>query len=106
MMDRPVFLVYNGKITEIQTIQLMMEKIGTAWGNGFYNHHNVVIVATGFSESVLGELAINFAVPGTINVYPLTAPQSPIAGGQFGFLEDVCAVTGARMFDPLNYTCD
>lgn len=106
VMSRPVFAIYNGRITETQTIQLLMERIGTAWADGSYNHHNVVLVATGFSESVLGELAVNFGMPNTINVYPLSAPQSPTPGGQFGFLEDLCAVTGANMFDPLNHTFD
>ena len=106
LMDRPVFAVYNGKITETQTIQLFMEKIGNAWASGAYNHHNVVLVANGFSESVLGELAVNFSLANTINVYPLTAPQSPSPGGQEGFLEDVCAITGAILFDPLNRTFD
>lgn len=106
VMDRPVFVIYHGKITEIQTIQLLMEKIGTAWGNKMYDHHNVVLVATGFSESVLAELAVNFPIAFSINVYPLLAPQSPTPGGQLGFLEDLCAITGARLFDPMNYPCD
>ena len=105
-MENPVFLIYNGKITEIQTIQLLMERIGNAWQQGLYKHHNVVVVASGFSDTVLGILGINFAERTSINVYPLTVPQSPIPGGQLGLVEDLCAITGAKLFDPLNYPCD
>jgi len=64
--------------------------------------HNVVVVATGFSESALGALAHNFEDTTTMNVFPLLAPQSPMANGQLAFLEDVAAITGARLMDPLN----
>lgn len=101
VMEKPVFVVYHGRITEIQTIVLLMEQIAQAWQNQNFPH-NVVLVATGFSESVLGNLAVNFAEPASINVFPLLAPQSPMPNGQLHFLEDVCAITKAELFDPLN----
>lgn len=103
VLEKPVFVVYHGRITEIQTIVNLMMKIGTAWGSGDYDHHNVVVVATGFSESVLGQLALNFAEATTINVFPLLAPLSPVPNSQLHFLEDVCAITGAKMFDQINH---
>lgn len=104
-MQNPVFLVYHGRITEIQSLVFLMEQIGARWQTeGF--RHNVVVVATGFSESVLAQLAVNFAEATTINVFPLLAPQSPIPNGQLHFLEDVAAVTGARVLDPLNAPLD
>lgn len=105
VMDQPVFLVYHGRITEIQSLVFLMEQIGDLWQRGGFRH-NVVIVATGFSESVLGQLAVNFAAASTINVFPLLAPQSPIANGQLKFLEDVAAITGARVLDPMNHPLD
>lgn len=106
LMQNPVFIVYNGKITEIQTVQLLLERIGFAWGQMKYNKCNIVLVATEFSTSVLGQLAVNFPINQSINVYPLRLPLSPIAGGQLGILEDICAITGAVLFDPMNHPLD
>lgn len=106
-LEKPLFIVYHGKLTEIQTITFLMEKIAAAWQNPEANfRHNVILVATGFSESVLAQLAFNFAEQTTINVVPLLAPISPIPGGQLGLLEDLCAVTGSRLFDPLSSPLD
>ena len=59
-VEKPVFLLYHGRITDIQSIIFTMERVGLEWqGNGF--NHNVILVATGFSESVLAQLAMNWA---------------------------------------------
>jgi chaperonin GroEL len=39
-------------------------------------------------------------------VFPLVAPKTPQINGQLYFLEDVCAVTGANLLDPLNRPLD
>jgi chaperonin GroEL len=108
VLENPVFILYHGKITEMQTVVNLLIKIGTDWGTGDYHHHNVVLVATGFSESVLGQLALNFAEATTINVFPLLAPLSAAAGGQgqLHFLQDLSAITGAEIFDPMNAPLD
>ncbi len=120
LLDNPVFLVYHGRVTEIQSLVSMFEKVGTLWQSDgtvvedgevvtkedWKARHNVVLVATGFSESVLAQLAINFAHQTTINVFPLLAPVSPIANGQQKFLEDVACITGATLLDPLNAPID
>lgn len=118
--ENPVFVVYHGRITEIQTIISLMERIGNLFQNqgqcmehgevvtleNWNSRHNVVLVATGFSESVIGMLAVNAGDPLSINVFPLLAPQSPIANGQQKFLEDIACITGARVLDPLGVTFD
>ena len=102
-LEKPLFVIYHGKLTEIQTITNLMERIGGAWQDPDRSfRHNVILVATGFSESVLAQLAMNFAEMTTINVVPLLAPNSPMTGGQLGLLEDLSAFTGAKIFDPLN----
>lgn len=101
VLENPGFVVYHGRVTDIQTCVMLMEKIGMAWQQDGFNH-NIVLVATGFSESVLGQLALNFAEPATINVFPLLAPQFPVQNGQLEFLEDVAAITGAAVLDPMS----
>lgn len=106
VLEDPVFVVYHGRITEIQSVVKLMEMIGEAWQSNEGFRHNVVLVATGFSDAVLAQLAVNFREMTTINVFPLLAPLSPVPGGQLGLLEDICAVTGSKLFDPLNATLD
>lgn len=105
-LENPLFLIYHGRITEIQSLIFILESVGRVWNANPSERHNVVVVATGFSESVLGHLALNFAEPSTINVYPLLAPQSPMANGQLQFLEDLAAVTGARVLDAISCPLD
>jgi chaperonin GroEL len=102
VLEKPVFLLYHGSITEIQKLVPLMERIGELWQVGGFRH-NVIVVATGFSESVLAQLALNFAEQTTINVFPLLVPNnSPIPGAQLEFLNDLACVTGATVCDPLN----
>jgi chaperonin GroEL len=110
LLEDPVFVVYEGKITDISVVQDLMMKIGEAYNNyvtktddGWnWKWNNVVLVATGFSDTVLGHLALNFASPLTINVFPLLVPLSPIHNGQHKFLSDIAAITAAKILDSLN----
>lgn len=109
VLEKPLFVLYNGKLTEIQTITFLMEKIGAAWQDAERKEtfrHNVILVANGFSESVTAQLALNFSEMTTINVLPLLSPLTPIPGSQLAFLEDLAAFTGAKIFDPLSNPLD
>jgi chaperonin GroEL len=100
VMRRPVFLLYHGQIHDIQTLAVLMHQVGLARESGF--SHNVVVVATGFSDTVLGHLAANFSHPDTINVFPLNVPLSIQTNGQMQFLMDLSAITGAKILNPLS----
>lgn len=102
-LEKPIFILYHGSITEIQRVALLLEKIGEAWAaDNESSPHNVVLVATGFSDSVLATLGLNFSTQDTINVYPMLAPLSQQSNGQLEFLHDISAVTGATIFNPLS----
>jgi chaperonin GroEL len=104
-MEWPRFIVYNGILSEIQTVVPLLEKIGMEWtarGGGKSGYQNIVIVAKGFSDSVIAQLSINFQEATSFNVFPLVAPRSPIPGAQVEFLLDVAAIVGAKIFDPMN----
>jgi chaperonin GroEL len=111
-LENPVFVLYYGAITEVQTIFNLMQKIADAWGNprdhGLEKNfsHNVVLVATQFSDTVLANLAANFAAAGTINVFPLRTPTTQIRNSELNFLHDLAAVTGANVFDPVSAPLD
>lgn len=105
VLSNPCFILYHGRLTELHTALPLLERIAeAAEQQGF--HKNVVFVATGFSEVVLAHLAVNFADPMTIKVFPLLAPLSPIANGQYDFLADLAALSGATIFDPLDNPLD
>lgn len=106
ILEKPLFVVYHGKLTEIQTMTMLMEKIGALWQDPAQEspRHNVVLVACGFSESVVAQLAFNMAEQNTINVIPLLVPMSPF--GQLPLLEDIAAATGSKLLDPLNSPLD
>ena len=106
-LEKPVFILYFGAITEMQSLMHILGEIQMAWAKpqeqGLdkpYNH-NVVIVATGFSETVLANLGTIFTEKGNINVFPLLAPRSPMQTGELDFLWDLNAVTGATVYDPI-----
>lgn len=100
VLEKPVFLLYHGRLNEIQTVILLMEAVGSAWQKQGFNH-NVIICATGFSETFLANLGANFSIDGSINIFPLLVPQSIQTNGQIEFLQDMQAITGATIFDPL-----
>jgi chaperonin GroEL len=102
VLDRPVFILYHGHLSNTQTVQMLLEKVGFFWQQKKYDHPNVVLVATGFSDSVLADLATNFPLPHTINVFPLMVPPSPFSNGQLEFLKDLQAVTGAKILDAIS----
>ncbi len=106
-IEKPVFLLYHGNISEIQSVQLLLERVGTAWAtNSAEAPHNVVLVATGFSETVLATLALNFKDSRTINVVPVTIPLTAQSNSQQQFLHDLSAVTGATILNPLSNPAD
>ena len=100
-LDKPVFLVYHGKITEFQTLMPILNKIGENWQEN-KGPHNVVVMATGFSESVVNALALNFPEPNTLNVFPLLVPLIPFPNGQLYLLQDVAAITNAVILDSIS----
>lgn len=104
---KPKFLLYNGKINSIHALYKAIAPVAEdfeAKANGKdskWKNHDVVVVATGFSEQVLATLASAFPDETVMNIYPLVVPLLPMQNGQFQFLQDLSAITGAKIFDPL-----
>lgn len=101
-LEKPIFILYHGHISEIQSVQRLLEKVGAQWDINDTSPHNVILFATGFSDSTLATLALNFSHPKTINVYPCLIPMSPQSSGQLQTLLDLSAITGARVLDQLS----
>lgn len=118
VMQKPVFVLHYGVINDIQPILPVLAEVGNQLemrirggaqedGSPFvgyrpdFESYNVVVVATGFSEKVLATFAHASTQPNSIRIFPLLVPLSPITNGQRQFLDDLSAVTGAVVFDPL-----
>lgn len=116
-LKNPYFALYNGTCTDVQTMVAFLDKAQAAWLNrpGLAQHNpeqpfltspNIVLVANGFSEAVLGTLAMVMPAAETINVVPLVVPRSAILNGEVHFLEDLAAITGAEVLNPLSRPFD
>lgn len=112
-LNKPRFILYHGHINEIQVLFALLDRLQTAWQNvpGAPNYDpgmpridspNIVLVATGFSESVLGSLAMLMVNGQSINVVPLLVPKTAIMNSELHFLEDLAAVTGSTILNPLS----
>ena len=99
ILEKPLFILADEKINDYAKINDMLQSIGRAYVEGVSDFKNVVIVAHGFSESVLNILAFNFPNPTTINVVPLKTPMTQIINSQLHFLMDLSSFTGAKIYD-------
>lgn len=104
-LEKPIFLLYHGQLNSIYTLAPLIEQIFAEWQAKNFKHQ-LVVVATGFSEQVLGALAQNFTDATTVKVYPMVIPRSPFQNGAIEFLRDLSAATGAKIFEPLKATID
>ncbi len=115
-LEKPLFILNFGTITEIQQLFGIMGDVGEAFAkwkalkNDPSNQmplppeppRNIVLVTTGFSESVLAQLGRSFLDPDALRIVPLLVPRNAIQSGQLDFLQDLQAVTGATIFDPIH----
>ena len=101
LLQKPVFVLYHGLIQDVQSLFMLLSKLGNAFESGQIGP-NVVLAATGFSEQVLGYLGLMFPESTAINVFPLLVPQGPYPNAQLNFLQDLAAVVDADIMDPMN----
>ena len=97
-LDNPVFLLYDGMVSDLIKFEELFMTIGRAYENNESDVKNVVFVAHGFGEAALNQLALNFVNPSTINVFPLVTPMNSVANSKENFLMDLSAFTGAKIF--------
>lgn len=106
ILDQPLFILFDGRVTDMVQVQELLNKIGDEYANGNSEFKNVIVVAHGFTDQVLTQLAFNFNNPLTINVVPLATPMHQVINYQLHFLMDLSAFTGAKIFDMNNNMSD
>jgi chaperonin GroEL len=106
ILERPRFILYNGKINSMSSILPAIEHIGQSYDLAIQNNQkfspNIVIVAHHFSEDVLAQLAYNFKQPGSLNILPLKTVMTQQANSPYHMRVDLAAFTSATVFDPLS----
>lgn len=95
---KPIFILFDGMINDLISITPILNQIGEEYSNGNEGFKNVVVVAHGFSDSVMTTLAYNFANPSTINIVPLRTPMAQFNNSQQQFLIDLASFCNAKVF--------
>ena len=109
IIEKPRFILYNGKINEPSGLIPILQKVARSTGltgelaeGQAKSSPNVIIVAHHISETVLAFMAQNFRNPEALNLVPLKTVVTQLTNSPYHFLHDLSAFTGAVVFDPLN----
>jgi chaperonin GroEL len=98
-MEKPLFLLYDGQLNDLMAIVPLLDQLTQKYvveHNPDYK--NLVIVAHGFSEQVLTQLAFTWANPDQVYIMPLVTPMAQFANSQLQFLQDLAAFTGSMLY--------
>jgi len=101
-LEHPVFILYDGIIQDISQVLDELNKLFEHFQTTNTTNKNVVLVAHGFADTILGDLHINWNTPNMMKVYPLLTPQRAIMNWRSQFLKDLQAYIGAPIFNPLD----
>lgn len=101
-MENPVVLLFDGVINDTMQVFDALQKMSEYWDQINHPYKNILLVAHGFSDNVLGDMHQNWNHEKTINVLPLQTPQTAIRNWRTQFLYDLQAYTGSPVFNPLN----
>ncbi len=97
-LERPMFILYDGVVNDLVQFVQLFNAIDEKHAKGEEGFHNLVLVANGFNETVISNLAFNFEQKGTLKIIPIRSPMTQFLNCQTHFLQDLAAVTGARIF--------
>jgi len=101
-MENPIVLLYDGVINDLSQVFDALQKISDYFDKVNHPYKNVALVAHGFSDTVIGNLHVNWNHPDTINVLPILTPQTAIINWRTQFLYDLQAYTGSPVFNPID----
>lgn len=95
----PLFVLFDGQLTDLIALDPLFAALAERFTTTMDSKYkNLVLVANGYSEAVITQLAVNFQEPNTLNVFPLVAPMAQFLNSQNQFLRDLSAFTGAKIF--------
>ena len=77
-LEKPKFILYDGTINDLVQFTTLFNAIDERHARGEKEFHNIVLVANGFNEQVLSNLAFNFEQNGTLKIIPIRSPMSQL----------------------------
>jgi chaperonin GroEL len=103
VLEKPIFILYDGILNDMSQVFEPLTRLNEHFNEIKSDSKNVVIVAHGFSEIVLGDLHTNWNHPQTtIKMYPMLTPERAIQNWRTNFLYDLQAYTGTPVFNPID----
>jgi chaperonin GroEL len=100
-LEKPKFILFDGKMDDLNGIAPLLNAIEVRVQQDqrlLEDFKNIVLVANGFSETVLSTLAFSFEQANTLKIVPIRAPMAQFMNSQTHWLSDLAAFTGARVF--------
>lgn len=104
-LKKPLWILYHGSLTDYNEIFTIAQVVASEASAGKCQP-NIVVAATGFSEAFVAQCAAAFRMEGAVRVFPLLAPRTIQQTAQLDFLEDLAALTTAKVFNPLTAPLD
>src|ERR1700677_1045368 len=82
-LEKPQFFLYDGQLNDIMGIVPLLDEMTRKYvDEGQSDFKNLVIVAHGFSENVLIQIAHAWPNPGQLNILPMLTPKAQFANSQ------------------------
>lgn len=104
VLDRPVFLLFDGVINDFMQVYDALQKIYTALKEDKRSEPSVVLVAHGYSDVALADLHVNWNhASAALKVFPQLTPEKAIQNWRTNFLYDLQAYTGTPVFNPVEH---
>lgn len=102
-LNHPLFLLYDGVINDISQVFEGLQRVSEFFDKSATPYRNVVLVSHGFSDTVLGDLHLNWNhEKSSMKVFPLLTPPKAIMNWRTQFLYDLQAYTGSPVFNPID----
>lgn len=111
VMQKPLYILYFGQVADLFSFkQKLLPQIFKTFETDERGEplmtpvgRDIVLVATGFGERAIAEMATGFALESSLHIYPVKIPLTPMQTGQWDTLMDLAAVTGGKILDPINF---
>lgn len=100
-LENPTFILYFGTITDIQPLFSLLKSIEERTVTDPTFKTNFVLMATGFGEALIADLAANFEST-RFKIFPLLIPKQIVHNGEQHILQDLQAITSSKIFDPIS----
>ena len=108
-LENPKFILFDGAMQDLISLSPLFnaieERIQQSPADA-KELKNIVLVANGFSETVISTLSFNFEQTGTLRIVPIKAPMAQFMNSQSHWLADLAAFTGAKVFGLRNQISD